>query len=90
MVVTVEPGCYFIEMMFTRGAKEWKIPLKYVNMDKVKEYMDIRGVRVEDDIVITETGMQNYAQVRIIVIQCTCSYQELLKKLKLAWLAKPG
>jgi len=65
MIVTVEPGCYFIPKMFTKGAKEWKIPLHFVNMDKVKEYMEVGGVRIEDDIVITETGMINYANVTL-------------------------
>jgi len=64
MVVTVEPGCYFIPMMFTRGAKEWGIPLSYVDMEKVNSYMkEVSGVRIEDDIIITETGMVNYVKV---------------------------
>ena len=68
MVVTVEPGCYFIPMMFTRGAKEWKIPLTFVNMEKVEAYSkEVSGVRIEDDLFITDTGAISYSKVSLTI-----------------------
>ena len=90
MIVTVEPGCYFIDMMFNRGAKEWKIPLQYVNMEKVKEYAEVGGVRVEDDIIITATGSENVAKVFFHTRKQSNSYREQLKKSKRVWLEKIG
>jgi Xaa-Pro dipeptidase len=63
MVITVEPGCYFIPTLFTKGAAEWKIPLGNVNMEKVKEYFEMGGVRIEDDIIITKNGCENVMKV---------------------------
>ena len=66
MVITVEPGCYFIPMMFTRGAANWKIPTDNVDMKKVQEYSEVGGVRIEDDIIITKDGYENVAEVKVI------------------------
>jgi len=63
MVLTVEPGCYFIDMLLTRGAQEWHVSADCVNLEKFKEYREIGGVRIEDDIIITKDGMMNVAKV---------------------------
>ena len=37
----------------------WKNEKKfeeYINYDKVEEYRDFGGIRIEDDVLITETG----------------------------------
>jgi len=54
-VITVEPGIYFIPRLF----KNWKAENKladFINYDKVEEYLDFGGIRIEDDILVTETG----------------------------------
>jgi len=54
-VITVEPGIYFIPQLY----KNWKAENKlteFINYDKVGEYMDFGGIRIEDDVLVTETG----------------------------------
>jgi len=54
-VITVEPGIYFIPQLY----KNWKTENKlaeFINYDKVGEYMDFGGIRIEDDVLVTETG----------------------------------
>ncbi len=57
-VLTAEPGIYFIPDL----VKKWKaenINSDFINFDKVlDEYVDFGGIRLEDDILVTETGCQ--------------------------------
>jgi len=54
-VVTVEPGIYFIPDLIDIWKSEGKFK-EFINYDKVDTYRDFGGVRIEDDILITETG----------------------------------
>lgn len=54
-VITVEPGIYFIPALIEKW-KEEKINTPFINFDKLKDYYTFGGIRLEDDIVITETG----------------------------------
>ncbi|MCD6112599.1 MAG: aminopeptidase P family protein [Bacteroidales bacterium] len=54
-VLTDEPGCYFIPELIDKWYKEG-INKEFINFDKVNEYRDFGGIRIEDDILITETG----------------------------------
>jgi len=54
-VFTVEPGCYFIPELI----EQWKSEGKYrdfINYSKIQDYMSIGGIRIEDDILITDKG----------------------------------
>lgn len=54
-VLTVEPGIYFVPQLIEKWEKE-KINCDFINFNKVKEYLDFGGIRLEDDILITPEG----------------------------------
>jgi Xaa-Pro aminopeptidase len=54
-VLTVEPGIYFIPALIDKFRAEKKFT-DFVNYDKVETYKDFGGIRIEDDILVTETG----------------------------------
>ncbi len=54
-VITVEPGIYFIPQLFHNWKNENKHS-NFINYDKVEEYMDFGGIRIEDDVLVTESG----------------------------------
>ena len=51
MVITVEPGCYFIDFII-KNALDNPDMAKYLNADKIEEYKSVGGVRLEDDVVV--------------------------------------
>ncbi|SIQ10190.1 aminopeptidase P family protein [Maribacter ulvicola] len=56
-VLTVEPGIYFNPYLIDA----WKAQGKYsdfVNYDKVEQFKDFGGMRIEEDFLITTTGKQ--------------------------------
>ncbi len=52
-VITVEPGIYFIPALIDIWKKEKK-HIDFINYNKVEEYRDFGGIRIEDDILITK------------------------------------
>jgi Xaa-Pro aminopeptidase len=54
-VLTVEPGIYFVPELIDR----WKVSQKnsqYVNYELLETYRDFGGIRIEDDVLVTQTG----------------------------------
>ncbi len=54
-VLTVEPGIYFIPALFEKWQQENKFT-EFINYDRVKDYMGFGGIRLEDDILVTDSG----------------------------------
>ena len=54
-VVTVEPGCYFIPALIDQWRAN-RLHESFICYDKLERYRDMRGIRIEDDILITPTG----------------------------------
>ncbi len=54
-VFTVEPGIYFIPALIDKWKSEDKFR-DFINYDKVDTYRDFGGIRIEDDVLVTESG----------------------------------
>ncbi|CCZ08430.1 MULTISPECIES: aminopeptidase P family protein [Culturomica] len=54
-VITDEPGCYFIPALIDQW-KEKGLHKDFLNYDKIETYKDFGGIRLEDDVLITEDG----------------------------------
>jgi Xaa-Pro aminopeptidase len=60
-VLTVEPGLYFIPQLID----QWKAAKKneaFVNYAEVEKYRNARGYRIEDNVVVTDTGCRVLGQ----------------------------
>ena len=56
-VFTIEPGLYFIEPLLAELAKSENG--KFVNWKKVDAFRKYGGIRIEDDVVVTDNGYEN-------------------------------
>jgi Xaa-Pro aminopeptidase len=56
-VITIEPGIYFIPQLIDQWQAE-NLHSDYINYEKVAEYLDFGGIRVEDGYLITDSGSQ--------------------------------
>jgi len=54
-VLTVEPGIYFIPELIDKWRNE-KLHTEFLNFDKLEQYKDFGGIRIEEDHLITENG----------------------------------
>jgi Xaa-Pro aminopeptidase len=54
-VLTVEPGIYFIPALIDKWRSEGKFT-EFINYDKVENYKDFGGIRIEDDVLVTPDG----------------------------------
>jgi len=62
MVITIEPGIYFIPALL-KPALENAEQAKYLNADKVESLLNFGGIRIEDNLIITEEGYENLTDV---------------------------
>jgi Xaa-Pro aminopeptidase len=54
-VVTVEPGIYFIPALIDRWREAGRFS-EHIRFNRLEPYLDFGGVRIEDDVLITDAG----------------------------------
>ncbi len=59
--ITVEPGIYFIDFVIENAIKDPN-KNKYLNVEKLLSYKGFGGIRIEDDIFITQDGIINFQE----------------------------
>lgn len=66
-VLTIEPGVYFIEQLL----EPWRrsAHAQAINWDLIAELKPFGGVRIEDDIVVTEAGPRNLSREALSLVQ---------------------
>lgn len=74
-VLTVEPGIYFIRPLI----EQWHQQNKHVDFicyDKLEDYMNFGGIRIEDNVCVTEEGyrlLSGEIPKTIEDVECICS-----------------
>lgn len=63
-VVTVEPGIYFIPALIDKWRAE-RINTQFINFTELEKYRNFGGIRLEDDILITESGCKRLGSRRL-------------------------
>ncbi len=54
-ILTVEPGCYFIPELIDRWKAQRHLEA-FICYDEVEKFRNFGGIRIEDDVLITDTG----------------------------------
>jgi Xaa-Pro aminopeptidase len=62
--ISNEPGIYFIPALIEQWKQENKLT-EYINYDKVAGYIGFGGIRLEDDLLITENGCRLLGDKRL-------------------------
>jgi len=57
MLVSIEPGFYQVPGILNHPENRLKYQ-NVVNWDKLEQFADIRGIRIEDDVLLTATGTE--------------------------------
>jgi Xaa-Pro dipeptidase len=56
-VVTMEPGIYFIDSLLEQARHDSKA--QYINWSRVDSLKVFGGIRIEDNLLVEESGCQN-------------------------------
>ncbi len=57
MLVTIEPGFYQVPAILNDPERR-SYYHDVVNWDRLEQFTDVRGIRIEDDVLVTETGTE--------------------------------
>jgi Xaa-Pro aminopeptidase len=77
MVVTVEPGIYFIPAYIAQWKAEGTAA-EFIDYSRVEEYADFGGIRLEDDLLVTPTGNRMLGNRRIPIT--TAEVEEAMRR----------
>lgn len=62
MVITIEPGLYMVPALLKPALEDVNIAA-FLNKGKIESLYDFGGVRIEDNIIVTEDGYENLTDV---------------------------
>jgi Xaa-Pro aminopeptidase len=62
--LTVEPGLYFIPALIQKWESEKKLT-DYINYNKIKQFIGIGGIRLEDNVLVTMDGCKMLGEKRL-------------------------
>mmetsp|Transcript_1684 Transcript_1684/g.5908 ORF Transcript_1684/g.5908 Transcript_1684/m.5908 type:complete len:536 (+) Transcript_1684:92-1699(+) len=62
MVITVEPGCYFIKSCLDKAQQDDR-QKHFLNMEEIEKFSSFGGVRIEDNVLVTANGIDNFSNV---------------------------
>lgn len=65
-VITDEPGIYFIPALIEKW-KDEGIGIGEIDYEKLKDYYDFGGIRLEDDVLVTENGARRLGGERLAI-----------------------
>ena len=66
-VVTVEPGIYFIDQLLDAARADQRA--SKINWSRVASLRKFGGIRIEDDVAITDTGCENLTRDAFRAVQ---------------------
>ena len=66
-VISDEPGIYFIPALIEKFKREG-LGYNFVNYSKLESYYDFGGIRLEDDVLVTETGARRLGTKRLPIL----------------------
>lgn len=62
MYVTIEPGCYFIDHLLDEALAD-AVKSEFLVAEVVARFRGFGGVRIEDDVLVTADGVENFTFV---------------------------